>query len=125
MTAVKVKIAEVQSSIRILREAWPFMTHPKWIVHLKRWCDSYQRQLKERTAEVMKDELVQQLRTELDLRKTAYDEAEAQYDEEITDLRHELAGVYAKNAELWATLARLRAGGDPNAVHPEATPADC
>jgi len=115
MTAVKVKIAEVQSSIRILREAWPFMTHPKWIVHLKRWCDSYQKQLKERTAEVMKDELVQQLQTELDLRKAAYDEAEAQYDEESTELRHELAGVYAKNAELWATLAKLRAGVNDNA----------
>lgn len=124
MTAVKKKIAEAQSSIRILREAWPFMTHPKWIVHLKRWCDSYQKQLKERTTEVMKDELVQQLQTELDLRKAAYDEAEAQYDEEIDTLlktRNELrkqlcaaladkADLQAKLAEAYATIAWLRAG---------------
>lgn len=119
MTAIKKKIARVQSSIGFFRvQLWPYYKHPRWILGLERERDYFRSIVETYTRETMKDEFVEQLQTELSARKAAYDEAEEQFDEEIEELRQELATVYAKNADLWARIARLTAGGDPHEVQP-------
>ena len=119
MTAVKEKFARVQSSVRFFREQlWPYYKHPRWILRLEKERDYYRSIVETYTREALRDEFVEQLQTELSARKAAYDEAEEQFDEEIEELRQELATVYAKNADLWARIARLTAGGDPHEVQP-------
>jgi hypothetical protein len=119
MTAVKKKFAKVQSSVSFFRcWLWPYYKHPRWLLHIIKERDYYLKIVKQYNEETFKDEVVLQLQTELNARKAAYDEAEAQFDEEIEDLRQELATVYAKNADLWARIAQLLAGGDPHEVQP-------
>ena len=120
MTAIKKKFANVQF---FLKEVWPYYKHPRWILRLERDRDYYRSIVENYTREALRDEIVEQLQTELNARKVAYDEAEAQFDEEIDELRQELATVYAQNADLWARIARLLAG-DTDAVHTEAASAD-
>lgn len=115
MTAIKKKFANVQF---FLKEVWPYYKHPRWILRLERDRDYYRKIVETYDRETFKDEVILQLQTELRARKVAYDEAEAQFDEEIEDLRLELATVYAKNADLWARIAQLLAGGDPHEVQP-------
>lgn len=125
MTAIKKKIARVQSRVSFFREhLWPYYKRPRWILRLEKERDYYRSIVENYSRETFKDEIVLQLQTELQLRKAAYDEAEEQFDEEIDDLRQELATVYAQNADLWARIARLTAGGDPHEVQPQETPAD-
>ena len=119
MTAIKKKIARVQSSIGFFRvQLWPYYKHPRWILGLERERDYYRNIVETYTREALRDEFVEQLQTELSARKAAYDEAEEQFDAEIEELRQELAEAYAKNAGLWARIARLTAGGDPHEVQP-------
>ena len=119
MTAIKKKIARLQSSIGFFREQlWPYYKHPRWILRLEKERDYYRSIVETYTREALRDEFVEQLQTELSARKVAYNEAEEQFDEEIEDLRQELATVYAKNADLWARIAQLLAGGDPHEVQP-------
>ena len=124
MTAIKKKIARVQYSVSFFREQlWPYYRHPRWILRLEKERDYYRSIVETYTREALRDEFVEQLQTELSARKVAYDEAEEQFDEEIDDLRQELATVYAKNADLWARIAKLLAG-DTDAVQTEAASAD-
>ncbi len=125
MTAVKKKIADVHSRVSFfLKEVWPYYKHPHWILRLERDRNYYRSIVENYTREALRDEMVEQLQTELSARKMAYDEAEEQFDEEIEDLRQELAAVYAKNADLWARIATMLAGGDTHAVQTEAASAD-
>ena len=119
MTAIKKKIARVQSSIGFFRaQLWPYYRHPRWILGLENERNYYRKIVETYDRETFKDKVFLQLQTELSARKAAYDEAEEQFDEEIEDLRQELATVYAKNADLWARIAQLLAGGDPHEVQP-------
>ena len=122
MTAIKKKFANVQF---FLKEVWPYYKHPRWILRLERDRDYYRSIVENYTREALRDEIVEQLQTELSARKAAYDEAEEQFDEEIEDLRQELATVYAKNADLWARIAKLLAGDTSDAVQTETASADC
>ena len=125
MSAIKKKIARVQSSIGFFRvQLWPYYKHPRWILGLEKERDYYRSIVETYTREALRDEFVEQLQTELSARKVAYDEAETQFDEEIEDLRQELATAYAKNAYLWAKIAKLLAGGDTDAVQSETASAD-
>lgn len=125
MTAIKKKFAKVQSSVSFFREQlWPYYRHPRWILHLEKERDYYRSIVETYTREALRDEFVEQLQTELSARKVAYDEAEEQFDEEIEDLRQELATVYAKNADLWARIAKLLAGDTSDAVQTETASAD-
>ncbi len=119
MSAIKKKFARVQSSVSFFREQlWPYYKHPRWILRLEKERDYYRNIVETYTREALRDEFVEQLQTELSARKVAYDEAEEQFDEEIEELRQLLAEAYAKNADLWARIARLTAGGDPHEVQP-------
>lgn len=119
MTAIKKKIARVQSCVSFFRvQLWPYYKHPRWILGLENERNYYRKIVETYDRETFKDEVVLQLQTELSARKVAYDEAEEQFDEEIEELRKRLAEAYAKNADLWARIARLMAGGDPHEVQP-------
>lgn len=126
MTAIKKKIARVQSSVSFFREQlWPYYKHPRWLLHIIKERDYYLKIVKQYNEETFKDEVVLQLQTELQLRKAAYDEAEEQLDEEIEELRQLLAEAYAEIAALWARIAKLLAGDTADAVQTKTTSADC
>lgn len=125
MTAIKKKIARVQSSVSFFREhLWMYYKHPRWILRLEKERDYYLSIVRQYDDETFKDEIVRQLQTELRVRKESYDETEAMFYDEIEELRQRLAEVYAENASLWARIARLLAGGDADAVQTEAASAD-
>ena len=132
MTALKKKFADVHSRASFFfKEVWPYYRHPRWILRLEKDRNYYRSIVENYTEKTFKDEVVQQLQTELHARKMAYDGAEEQFEEEINDLldeiddlKQKLATVYAQNADLWAKIAQMMAGGDPNAVQTKAASAD-